>query len=101
MKIPESVKIGDIIYKVSKVNRINADPELNGQIRYSMGEILLLDASAFPEDYKFNSFLHELIHGIRYHMQMAVEDEDEEEKIVKQFTNGLAMVLADNPDLFK
>ena len=94
MKIPESVRIGGVEYRI-----LRAEPSLNdgihmlcGQIDYQKSLIRLSDEVKGREQ-ECITLWHEILHGIRNHAGVQIEDE---ETAVEMFAKGIYQVLADN-----
>lgn len=92
MKIPESVRIGGVEYPVEKKERlIDGTNVLAGQIDYMASKIYL--SADLGHQTQCQSLLHEILHGIREHAGMQIENE---EAIVEMYSKGLYQVLQDN-----
>lgn len=94
MKIPESVRIGGVEYEV-----IDNVPSLNdgqnlllGQINYHDNNIKLSDV-AQGHQMKCITLWHEILHGIRNHAGLDIENEED---VVDMFARGIYQVLQDN-----
>lgn len=97
MKITDTVKIGGQVYKVTQCARpCNNDMSVDGQIVYDMGTLQLRRGLEESTDYSEFVFLHEIIHGIFYHMCI-----EQDEELVEKISKGLHMVIKDNPGIFK
>lgn len=97
INIPSKVKIGGVVYEV---NQQKADSTLIVEpCSYCHGEIIYKDSLInlnieTSEDYRENTLVHEIVHGI-----LACIGEDElcsNEKFVNAFGNCLYQVLKDN-----
>ena len=93
MKIPKTVTILNIPYKVTlvkdidEVNEDKSGPRLYGQCLHGNKEIRLWKTSNRPLMEKV--FLHELMHAVFAEMAIRFNDEDKEEQIVEAATTGL------------
>lgn len=94
MKIPDSIRIGGVEYAVQ-----NSCPSLNdgenllyGQIDYRES-IIRISNLCEGHQLKCITLLHEILHGIRNHAGLDVENE---EAVVDMFARGLYQVLQDN-----
>ena len=94
MKIPDSVRIGGVDYKV-----INDWQDLNdglnmlsGQIDYNESTIKISDA-VHGHQAKCGTVWHDILHGIRNHTGLEIENE---EQVVEMFAKGIYQVLQDN-----
>ena len=97
MKIPESVKIGGIVYPVKFEDRLNNGTELcTGHIDYNFQQIQL-DKNLQGEQGKEQTLLHEILHGIAHHFDLKVDDDED---TIDKLATGLYMVIVDNPDMF-
>lgn len=92
MRLPERVKIAGVVYEVNIAeNRSEKDGKLLGEIVYHEGTIYLNEDQR--PDIMAATFLHEVVHGVLYHMGSKLNDD---EKFVEGFTSGLYQVFADN-----
>lgn len=98
MKIPESVRIGGVEYKV-----LDDSPSLNdgtnllyGEINYRESVIRISDM-ANGHQMKCLTLWHEILHGIRENNGMEIENE---EAVVEMFARGIYQVLQDNGGKF-
>ncbi|MCF6466354.1 hypothetical protein [Clostridium sp. Cult2] len=100
MNIPEAITISGVEYKVVVsdepifLNNLRA----YGEIDYNKKEINI-DETLQDEQGQFQTFLHEIIHGIVYDRELDLKN-DEEETIVDQISKGLYQVIKDNPEIF-
>jgi len=102
---PKSLRIYGHDYKVQRQKY----PKLyapNGDVTHVLGffsgneQLIAIrsDLNKRPAQ-EANILLHEVMHGIGYHTNIFVDIPDKEERIVDTFSNGLTMVLRDNPEL--
>jgi hypothetical protein len=94
--IPNKIKIGGITYNVST----NKDDYLNGADL--LGEISYTDQTLFVrsglgKERQYNTFIHEVVHGILY--EMGHKDYNDE-SLVKPLANILYQVIKDNKLVF-
>lgn len=94
MKIPDSVRIGGVEYEVFDNQPSLNDGEnlLYGQIDYRESTIRLSNLCK-GHQMKCITLLHEILHGIRNHAGLEVENEED---VVDMFARGLYQVLQDN-----
>ena len=94
MKIPEFVHIGGVEYKVTRDQPFLNDGTnlLYGQINYNETTIELSNV-ANSHQMKCITLWHEILHGIRNHTGLEIENEEE---IVDMFARGIYQVLQDN-----
>jgi hypothetical protein len=90
----DKVKIGCHVYDINLVECVNKYEPRKGEIEY-MKQVIRIDNS-MPEDSKFGTLIHEIVHGIDYFMDMDLTEEQ-----VTKLGNGFAMVLRDNPNLIE
>ena len=91
MKIPKTIKIGNLIYKVRSQTAEGNDDYYGGsnekyqwiELNFKLGEDKLLE-----------TFLHEIIHQILEQKKFTNETGDE--KLVSTLASGLYQVLKDN-----
>ena len=94
MKIPGSVRIGGVEYEV-----IDNAPSLNDGENLLLGRILyhenIIKISDIVQGHQMKCIVlwHEILHGIRNHAGLAIENEEE---VVDMFAKGLYQVLQDN-----
>ena len=94
MKIPKSVRIGGVEYEViDNVSGLNdGQSVLAGEINYNDSVIRLNEVVA-GHQMKCITLWHEILHGIRNHAGIEIEDE---ETVVELFARGIYQVLQDN-----
>ena len=94
MKIPESVRIAGVEYRVQIVPNLNNGTNLAyGHIDFENSVIDLSDTIGLGHQHRCITLLHEILHGIRENNGMEIEDE---EAIVDMFAKGIYQVLQDN-----
>ncbi len=94
MKIPESVRIGGVEYRVVYEPNARAGNNLVfGKIDFDNGLIVLSETDGTGHEHRCMTMLHEILHGILWHASAEFEDE---EKIVTVMAKGLYQVLQDN-----
>ena len=97
MDFPKQVKVGSVFYKIERVSRHDFDSDRHsGRINYR-NQTISLASDTVPQKF-ITDLLHEIMHAI--YAEWVVNSEDPEERIVTQFTYGIAAVLVDNPRLF-
>jgi hypothetical protein len=92
--LPSKVKICGIDYEVFEAEPRQANERgdiLMGEITYHEATIYINDS--INEQLKNSTFLHEVVHGILYHMGSEMNDN---EKFVEGFASGLHQVFRDN-----
>lgn len=96
MKIPESVKILGMTYKIEQVECIDRDFETVGQADHN--QLIIKLQSGLPEDQIGNTLIHEIVHSI---FEILGEHEsNENEPYVKRISSALYQVINDNKSLF-
>lgn len=94
MKIPESIRIAGVEYKVVIVpNLMNGPTAAYGHIDYENSIISLSDTFGTEHQKRCVILLHEILHGIRENNGMEIENEEE---VVNMFAKGIYQVLQDN-----
>lgn len=94
MKIPDSVRIGGIEYEVKYSPNVRLGETLcYGTIDYNESVILLSETDGTGHQKRCCTLWHEILHGIREHAGMTIENEEE---IVEMFAKGIYQVLQDN-----
>lgn len=94
MKIPESIRIAGVEYKVELVPHLNNGTNLAyGHIDFETSVIELSDTVGTEHQKRCKVLWHEILHGIRENNGMEIENEEE---IVDMFAKGIYQVLQDN-----
>lgn len=96
MKIPESIRINGVDYKIKREPWLEMDfHELCGKINYNKCEIYL--STRLDPDLQMEclTMWHEILHAIVRNAQLELDDE---EKVVEAFAMGIYQVLADNAE---
>lgn len=94
MKIPDSIRIGGVEYKVIWSTCILSQNRLcYGEIDYDKSEITLLERDDVRYQHQCITLWHEILHGIREHAGLEIQDE---ENVVDMFAKGIYQVLQDN-----
>ena len=94
MKIPESVRIGGVEYAVKYGENLRIGAELcNGIIDNDDSTITLSTTDGAGHQRRCVTLWHEILHGIREHSGISVENEEE---VVDMFAKGIYQVLQDN-----
>lgn len=94
MKIPKSVRIGGVEYKVKFQEIVRLDNALcYGAISYPDTTIQISETDAGKHQHQCVTLWHEILHGIINHACMKVENEEE---IVEVLSKGIYQVLQDN-----
>lgn len=94
MKIPESVRIAGVEYKIRYVSDLNNGTNLAyGYIDYENSVINLSSTIGTEHQKRCQVLWHEILHGIRENNGMQIENE---EAVVDMFAKGIYQVLQDN-----
>ncbi|WP_353853112.1 hypothetical protein [Dehalobacter restrictus] len=93
MKIPEKIKIGGRIYKVTVTENIGLGSNYTAEINYCKLEI---NVRPMAQGKMEQDFLHELMHAI-FDFN-GCKDHDEE--MIDRLASALHMILQDNPGVF-
>ena len=94
MKIPESVRIAGVEYKVVLEPYLNNGTSLAyGHIDYENSVISLSDTNGTEHQRRCKILWHEILHGIMENNGMEIKNE---EAIVDMFARGIYQVLQDN-----
>ena len=94
MKIPESIRIGGVEYEIEYVENLREGNRLlYGQIDYDNNKLRLSASDGIGHQHRCITLLHEVLHGIREHACMDIENEEE---VVEMFSKGLYQFLQDN-----
>lgn len=94
MKIPSSVRIAGVEYKIEYVPYLNNGENLAyGYISYDDCAIQLSDTAGTAHEKRCVTLWHEILHGIRESNGMEIENE---EAVVDMFARGIYQVLQDN-----
>lgn len=94
MKIPESIRIGGIEYEIEYVpNLRDGNRLLYGYIDYDNSKIQISETDGRGHQHQCLTLLHEILHGIREHAGLTIENEEE---VMEVLSKGLYQVLQDN-----
>ena len=94
MKIPESVRIAGVEYRVILTpNLMNGANAAYGHIDYENSVIELSDTFGTEHQKRCQILWHEILHGIRENNGMEIENE---EAVVDMFAKGIYQVMQDN-----
>lgn len=94
MKIPKSIRIGGVEYRIQYTPNLNDGQTMcYGTIDYEDHLIELSEDRGTSHEYRCITLWHEILHGIRE--QFGVEIDNEEE-VVNMFSRGIYQVLQDN-----
>lgn len=94
MKIPKSVRIGGVEYEIMYTPNLRNGVDLcYGKISFDDGIIELSETDGLGHEHQCITLWHEILHGIREHACMPMENEEE---IVEMFSKGIYQVLQDN-----
>jgi hypothetical protein len=94
MKIPESIRIAGVEYKVVLVPHLNTGVHMAyGHIDFENSVISLSDTVGTEHQKRCRILWHEILHGIRENNGMEIENE---EAVVDMFAKGIYQVLQDN-----
>lgn len=94
MKIPESVRIGGVEYPLVYVAHLNDGVNMAyGHIDFENCVIELSETCGTAHEKRCLILWHEILHGIRQHSGIEVENEEE---VVDMFARGIYQVLQDN-----
>lgn len=101
MKIPDSIRIGSMDYKVELVNAplVLDGKEVCGMIEY-MNHTIKVRTDCNDIQAQEQTFLHEIVHGIIYERNLDIRNSDEE-TIVDEIATSLHQIIRDNPIIFK
>ena len=97
MTMPNNIKIGPRVFKVSLVeNLLDADgsQKLNGHILYDKA-LIRIDSGLAPVSQRL-TMIHEIVHGIADYLDVEMS-----EKEVSTMANGITAMLMDNPDVLR
>lgn len=99
MKIPKSVRVGGVDYDVEIAHALDKFGEVHGLI--TLDENLIEVRRCGSKDFMVQTFLHELLHAIQYHIGAEFSDKEaENERIIDAIAKSLYMVMQDNPGIF-
>ena len=94
MKIPDSIRINGVEYKIVYTPYLNNGTNLAyGHIDYENCLIELSETCGTSHEKRCLTLWHEILHGIRESNGMEIEKEEE---IVEMFSRGIYQVLQDN-----
>ena len=94
MKIPDTIRIAGVEYKIVIVpNLMNGPTAAYGHIDFENSLIELSDTFGTEYQKRCKILWHEILHGIVENSGMKIENEEE---IVDMFAKGVYQVLQDN-----
>lgn len=94
MKIPDSIRIAGVEYKIIYVSDLNNGVNLAyGHIDYDNSVIMLSSTIGTEHQKRCCIMWHEIIHGI---IEASGLEIDDEEKVVDAIARGIYQVLQDN-----
>ena len=97
MKIPKSVRIGGVDYKIIQVPDLNdGNNILYGEINYGES-ITKINSNNQGEQHQCIALWHEILHGILEHANLEIE---QDELLVSVLSKGIYQVLQDNAEKF-
>ena len=98
MKPPSSIKVG---YAEFAVRPFSLDLDADGGMygRFSRASCLIEYHPRQHREHELDTLLHEVLHACW--AQAALNDEDDEERIITGLSNTLTQVLKDNPEFLK
>lgn len=98
MKLPNKVRIGGVEYPVVYKPYLNDGSNLAyGHIDYEKSLISLSETIELGDEKKCIVLWHEILHGIRNHAGLEIENEEE---VIDMFSKGIYQVLQDNANRF-
>lgn len=101
MKIPESVRIGGVDYRIHIVPSLReGGAVLAGRIDYYNSEIKLSDTDNAGYHARRITLWHEILHGIATHAELDFDKADEE-RIITVLAKGIYQVLQDNKQMME
>lgn len=94
MKIPNSIRIGGVEYEIKYEPIVRVGNDIcYGAIDYIESAISLSENDCTGHQMRCVTLWHEILHGIRNHAGLAIENEEE---VVDMFAKGIYQVLQDN-----
>lgn len=94
MNIPKQLKIGGKVYAVDITNNLSLGCDYSGEIIYNDLKINIRPSAPAKME---ADFVHEMLHGIFYHLGYYEHDE----KKVEELAEALYAVFIDNHEIFK
>lgn len=100
----DKVKIVDIEYTVEYLDNacdvdIHKRKALWGQIDFWTRTIRIYNNGRPLEDVR-QTLLHEILHGLDHHLQLDLDEEKDEERVIDLLATGLNLLIGSNPELF-
>ena len=101
MKIPSSVRIGSVDYKIIMTDEILLVNDLSccGKINYNQHEIKVKNDMQDVQGMEI-TLLHEIFHAITNERNFTYVKNDDE-TITEELARGLHQLIRDNPNMFK
>jgi len=94
MRIPKTVKVGGITYKIVVAPQGDFTNNACGEIYYNRSEIRITDGET---QYQARALLHEVVHAIYAHLGY----NNHPEKEVDELAGVLYALIVDNPEMFE
>lgn len=89
MKLPKSINILGLTYKVQTASLINENIDQEGECNYRRQEITIKEN--IPDDRALETLMHEIVHAILGGLRL--EKENDDEMIVQSLAVGLNQAL--------
>jgi len=101
MKIPEQIRIGSMVYSVTRTDEfILVDhKECMGDIDY-LKKTIRIKRGIQDSQGEQETLLHEIIHGITHERNFGYNNNDEE-TVTEELARGLHQIILDNPNMFE
>lgn len=94
MKIPESIRIGGVEYKIQYGPNLRLENLITyGSIDFDNSTINLSSTDGTEHQKRCLTLWHEILHGVVNHAGLEIENEEE---VVEMFAKGIYQVLQDN-----
>lgn len=98
LKSPKSIRIGGTEYAIVDTPELNNGTNIAyGYIDFEKSRIEITSSIEMSSARRFETLLHEILHGIIYHRSMIVKNEEE---LVDNLAKGAAQVVLDNWNRF-
>jgi hypothetical protein len=94
--LPDTIKVGNLVFKVEVVKDLKSgDKACFGTMSFDEQRICL-DAAMATKEFVAGVVLHEIMHAIWHYFDLPTKNE---ESYVHRISNGISMVMKDNPEL--
>ncbi|MDH3883535.1 MAG: hypothetical protein OET63_04915 [Desulfobacterales bacterium] len=99
MNIPEAIKVGHYTYDIKESDELIDASGRHGTVSHP-NRLIRIDTTRGDVE-TADTLIHEMLHCIFYLHEIEGGDREAEEKLAARLTNGLCLLIADNPMTFR